>query len=196
MYYPGASASDRATMLGLVEPRWLAMQRRGWVDRVKTEHSDKIKMAFLMGDKDGDGTLSLSEFADAIKLHRGAKQRRDAAEGQQSSSGAVISDEEIAAMFEHGDKDGSGSLDVDEFLALVASHPKLLSSFEDILKHGVQRRVRLEERKLKMLFSAVLSPTARGRGKGIVVSPSGRRRRPTLLDLRPRDEVRMSKLRV
>ena len=195
MYYPGASASDRATMLGLVEPRWLAMQRRGWVDRVKTEHSDKIKMAFIMGDKDGDGTLSLSEFADAIKLHRGAKQRRDAAEGQQSSCGAVISDEEIAAMFEHGDKDGSGTLDVDEFLALVASQPKLLSSFEDILKHGVQRRVRLEERKLKMLFSAVLSPTARGRGKGIVVSPSGRRRRPTLLDLRPRDEVRMSKLR-
>ena len=98
-------------------------------------------------------------------------------------------------MFEHGDKDGSGTLDVDEFLALVASQPKLLSSFEDILKHGVQRRVRLEERKLKMLVSAVLSPTARGRGKGIVVSPSGRRRRPTLLDLRPRDEVRMSKLR-
>lgn len=188
LYFKRATAPEMAAMLALVAPQMQSLDRRKWIAGVKAEHTEKIRMAFLMGDSDGDGMLSLSEFADAVALHRGHGPSGRRAGGGAAASADFISAEELAAVFLSSDKDGNGQLDLDEFVELVASHPKLMLSFEDILTHGVQRRLKAEQAKLDCLFRYPVSPTSRG-----VASPSGLRRRPTLADLKPTLEVVLPK---
>ena len=189
-YYRSATATELEAMLAIAEPQHAKDERRRWIADAKAQHAERIRMAFLMGDANGDGVLSMAEFAEAVALHRGQRGAAAAAageeEGDESSSGA-ISQEELAAVFEEADKDHNGVLDLDEFMALIASHPKLMNNFEDLIEAGVQRRLREEERRLNQLFKAPVSPQSRS----VLASPSGRRRRPSLADLRAVEDVRM-----
>jgi len=148
-----------------------------------------------MGDTDGNEGLSLSEFVDAVKLHEGGASRRAAVGGADGDAPAKPADAdagsaggsssaELAAAFASADRDGSGSLDFDEFLELVAANPQLVASFEDILAAGCQRRRNENEQRTSVIFRHAVSPTSHG-----VVSPSGRRRRPSLFDLKKVDQV-------
>lgn len=92
--------------------------------------------------------------------------------------------EELTALFTEGDRDGNGKLDLQEFLELCAAHPRLVHSFETILSTGVERKRAVEVAKLQALFRQPVSPSTR-----CVTSPSGRRYRPSLFHLRPREEV-------
>lgn len=184
LYFRHADDRERQAMLSLVEPHMTRLGKKRWIRRIKREHTEKIRMAFLMGDKDGDGMLSLAEFADAVALHRG--ERPGAREEAPALSSQVVSLEELARIFAAGDKDGNGQLDLDEFLELVASHPKLMHSFEDVLSVAVQRKRDAEQARLTKIFKRAISPTSRG-----IASPSGMRRRPTLADLRSMHEVKL-----
>ena len=193
LYYRRATAEEVDAMLACAAPLMKGLEKDRWIQRAKANHAATIRMAFLMGDKDGDGMLSLAEFADAVALHRGEKPQQVAGvHGTASTGGAAqpvppaepISQEELARVFAAGDKDGNGQLDLCEFLSLVASHPKLMESFETILELGIQKRRKAEQDKLNLLFRCAVSPSSRG-----IASPSGARRRPTLADLKQRHEV-------
>ena len=78
----------------------------------------------------------------------------------------MISDEEIAAMFEHGDKDGSRYAGCRRVSRACRESPSC--SGTRTMQAWRAAAVCALKRKLKMLFSAVLSPTARGRAKGLL----------------------------
>lgn len=181
-YYRSATRAEMEAMLTLATPSMAAVDRRRWVAKTKATHERAIRMAFLMSDADGDGELSLQEFADAVAIHR--------REGTlpNGPNGRILSDAELEAVFHAHDKDRNGQLDLEEFLDVVGSHPSLACEFEGILRHGVIKRIRMEERKLQTVFRSPwsISPSSRG-----ILSPSGRRRRPSLFDLRVQDEVRL-----
>lgn len=188
LYFRLATEEEMGAMLKLVEPQMQRLDKKRWIRRIKAEHTERIRMAFLMGDKDGDGMLSLAEFGEAVALHRG---ERPGGQGVKAKDSAAetrekISPDELARVFADADKDGNGQLDFDEFLELVASHPKLMKSFEDVLSLAVQRKRDAEHAKLSQIFKIPISPTSR-----VVSSPSGLRRRPTLADLRSVQEVRL-----
>jgi len=59
-----------------------------------------------------------------------------------------------------------------------------VAAFERIVEAGVRHRLRDEQAKLSALFRHPVSPISR-----LVISPGGRRRRPSLFNLRPTHEV-------
>jgi Ca2+-binding EF-hand superfamily protein len=183
LYYRNATPLEIDAMLALVESTREQLLRRRWICEAKAQHLDRIRQAFLMGDENGDGVLSLAEFREAVAVHNGQRLPGGAAPAQGQTG---IPPEELEAIFARADADGSGTLDEDEFITLVASHPKLMSSFEAIIDAGIGRKLREEEKKLAKLFKAPISPRSRS-----VVSPSGRKRRASLNDLRSFGEVRL-----
>lgn len=183
LYFRHADDKERQAMLHLVAPHVTQLGKKRWIRRIKKEHTDKIRMAFLMGDTDGNGTLSLTEFAEAIAVHRG---ERPGGRAEPLPESHAISPEELAQIFADGDKDGNNQLDLDEFLELVASHPKLMNSFEDVLSVAVQKKRDAEQARLTKIFKCAISPTSRA-----IASPSGMRRRPTLADLKAMHEVKL-----
>ena len=65
------------------------------------------------------------------------------------------------------------------FLELVADHPRPSALLDQIIAVACKRRQHIEEMRINVVFRHAVSPTSHG-----VVSPSGRRRRPTLFDLK------------
>ena len=88
-------------------------------------------------------------------------------------------------MFEAADTDGNGTLDLDEFLALCAAQPSIVSAFDAIVEAGLRLAEQREQMHLKSIFRQPLSPNSR-----CIRSPgSGLRSRPSLVHLRPIDEL-------
>ena len=181
LYYRRAREGEIEQMLTLCEPAYEALERTRWIARMRRTATDEIKQAFYAGDGSGDGMLSLAEFAEAVALHRG--ERHPAGSGEKR---AGVSSE-LEAAFLRADHDGNGLLDFDEFLELVASNPGFVKSFDAILTIGSKRKARQEESRKSLIFRSCISPGSHG-----VVSPTtGRRRRPSLFDLRSVHEVRL-----
>ena len=67
-----------------------------------TEQIAELKNLFQSLDKDGSGAISKSEFAAALK-----------------DAGLDISDEEVMAKIAEADKDKSGEIDFNEFVAQI-----------------------------------------------------------------------------
>lgn len=174
LYYGSADPKQIEAMLALVTPEFGRLERTRWVRRMRENCTEQIRQAFLMGDDSGDGGLDMNEFIAAVELHSG-----------DGPAGTPRIDA-LKAAFAAADRDGNGVLDFDEFLELVATHPMLVASFEQILVVGCERRRRLEEFRQTIIFRHAISPTTHA-----TVSPSGRRRRPNLFDLRAAHEVRL-----
>jgi len=172
MYYKTPEQVE--AMLTFVEPEFVLVERKRWIRRMRESCTDQIRQAFLMGDGDDDGGLSLDEFLAAVETHAG----KGAANKERVAK--------LTAAFAEADVDGNGTLDFDEFLELVARHPVLVDSFEQILAIGCEKRRRLEQYRQTIIFRSCMSPTTHA-----AVSPSGRRRRPNLFDLRLAHEVRL-----
>ena len=163
----------------------------------------QVRQAFFMGDSNGDGGLSIAEFAAAVALHNGRGGHAAAGAGadggaEGGAEGALLEegggDEEraaamdrqaaaahpaLAALFAAGDKDGNGLLDEEEFYELVSRSAELRESFRHILALGCAKRARAVERQHALVFHGPYSPQSHS-----VISPSGRRRRPNLTNLR------------
>ena len=83
-----------------------------------------------------------------------------------------------------------------QFLELVATHPKLLASFEGILAHGVQKRRKQEERRMSSPTMSHLRAAMPPRPRA-VPSPIFRRRRPpTLFEVRLSDDGQLAPCRL
>lgn len=67
------------------------------------EQKEEIDNAFLLFDKDRSGSIDLNELKDALK-----------------ALGVFLKRDEVKVMMTKVDKDGSGAIDQDEFLALMA----------------------------------------------------------------------------
>ena len=65
--------ADARAMLDLVAPRYRLAEQRRWIADAKELYRAKIRMAFMMGDANGDGMLSLAEFKEAVATHRGER---------------------------------------------------------------------------------------------------------------------------
>jgi Ca2+-binding EF-hand superfamily protein len=199
LYYRLASNEHIEQMLRLVERKYEERTRKLWIAEVKASSRDALREAFLTGDADGNEGLSLREFCDAVATHEG-RHRTNAAEGGAAEGGAAEGEEpegeaeakarhgSLAAAFARADRDGSGTLDFDEFLEAVASNPRLVASFDEIIAAGCERRQIREQRSHEIrtsgIFRYAVSPGSHG-----VISPSGRRRRPTLGDLKRADQL-------
>ena len=168
VYYRGASARELEPMLEVASSALEEIKRRSWIAKCRANATEQIRQAFMVGDENCDGKLSLNEFCEALKIHRG--------DDDEESS--------LVEMFEQADSDGDGSLDLPEFLELVSRHPELRRSFDHLLKLGCTKRMALEDHRSAMLFRQPVSPDTR-----TVRSPSGRRRRPSLLDLRSEQDI-------
>jgi len=237
VYYRSLTVTELEAMLVLCAPVLQEAIRRQWIADLKERCHEQIRAAFFMADEDGDGGLSLHEFAAAVALHRG--ERRLAADAGAGSStdahsaaaaaadaaDAEETDEELQALFALGDRDGNGLLDEDEFYDLVSTSAHLRASFGYILavasarratrkahEHALGARIidhwkphrprapfsrkvgrQLADRgahamrlPLVAVFEKPYSPMSHS-----VISPSGKRHRPNLSDLR---RVRPSEL--
>ena len=123
------------------------------------------------------GELSLDEFIQAIKA--------TGAQPPGRSKAYPASDADLARLFANADTDGNGVLDLDEFLEMCAHHPWLVKAFDRIVELGVRRKLQAEEARLTTIFRHPVSPLSR-----CVKTPRGSgRRRPSLFDLRPMNEV-------
>ena len=86
---------------------------------------------------------------------------------------------DLRALFQAADKDHNGVLDLDEFVELVSTSKRLAQHFVQILEAARERRERVEYDRLSRIFRTVPAEA----------SPSGRRVRPSLSDLRALKEV-------
>ena len=172
MYYRSASGDEIEAMLTCAAPAMEEARRKAWVENMRANCSAQIKQAFLMGDSDGDGKMDLDEFSAAVAVHRG---ERDSDQPPQ-----------FQAIFQAADRDGDGQLDFDEFIELVSKQREMRSTFDQILALGSRNRLRLEEHRQALLFRHAISPSSHS-----IISPSGRRRRPTFCDLRSVHEVKL-----
>ena len=80
------------------------------------EQIEEFKEAFILLDKDGDGTINTKELGTCMR-----------------SLGKNPTEEELQDMINEVDVDGNGSLDFFEFLMLMTNH---LSSSEDDIKEA------------------------------------------------------------
>ena len=161
LYYRTATPKELAAMLELVAPEMSALVRGTWVARTKSQHGSAIAKTFARVDADGSGGIDLDEFLGAVAEAR-----------------TPIDEERMRALFAAGDKDGNGVLSLDEFMNLLSQSAELVEAFGDILSAANAKQLRTESKRL----SAFLKSST-------ICSPSGRKRRPSLNDLRPMDEV-------
>lgn len=163
LYYRSATHSELIAMADLVVPEMSALVQGKWVARTKSEHSSEIVQAFRKLDTDGSGGIDIEEFVGAVK-----------------ESKAPLEEARVRALFAEGDKDKNGVLDLDEFIQLLSKSADLVEAFGDILKIAIERRHRKEEDRLAMFLK---HPT--------ICSPSGRKRRPSLFDVRRLEDVEL-----
>ncbi|CAJ2677721.1 polcalcin Phl p 7 [Trifolium pratense] len=74
---------------------------------------EEVERVFKRFDVNGDGKISLSEFADALKLL------------------GLTSQDEVQRRMAEIDKDGDGSITLDELIEFQSTHPNLMT---DIMK--------------------------------------------------------------
>ena len=69
---------------------------------LSNEEYAEIEKAFLLFDKDGSGTIDVSELRDALRV-----------------LGVTLNLNETKKLMEQADKDGSGSIELEEFMPLM-----------------------------------------------------------------------------
>ncbi|XP_023341924.1 calmodulin [Eurytemora carolleeae] len=74
-----------------------------WQNRFSGAKLAEMKNAFSLFDRDGDGTISTKELASVFK-----------------SLGAQASEQQLQAMIRAADTDGSGTVEFNEFMELMA----------------------------------------------------------------------------
>ena len=166
LYYPHASGDELQAMLCLIAEPLAALTNGMWAESAKKTFGEEIRKAFAKVDKDGSGGIDVSEFASAVEA-------------------ADISEQHVREIFEAADANGDGVLDMNEFLNLISTSSVLRPAFGDIMKEAKDKRQRDEYQRLSVIFrdpADVMSAH----------SPSGRRRRPNLSDLRNVFEVESS----
>lgn len=178
-YYRTASSDVIEAMLQSGEPLMEEAISKAWKSEMREHRSEAIRQAFVTGDADGDGGLCLTEFREVVALHRGKRCPSRSASASHGRMDAAEQDE-LASIFCAADRDGNGVLDFDEFLDLVSSQAELRRDFEKIVQLGCARRQLLGHKRTGLVFRSAISPSTHS-----VISPSGRRRRPSLFDLRP-----------
>ena len=161
LYYRSATHSELKAMADLVTPEMSALVQGKWVARTKSEHSSEIVQAFRKLDTDGSGGIDIEEFVSAVNESR-----------------APLDEGRVRSLFAEGDKDKNGQLDLDEFIQLLSKSAELVDAFGDILKVAIERRHRKEEHRLATFLK---HPT--------ICSPSGRKRRPSLFDVRRLEDI-------
>lgn len=163
--FKSASQDEVEAMLALVATPLEQLATGQWVENAKRTYGAEVRAAFTRADKDGSGGIDLSEFAIAVEA-------------------ANVDDTHMRLLFDAADANGDGVLDVNEFLQLVATSSTLRPAFGDILHAAKEKRDRAEFDRLSSLFR---NPNA----LRVALSPSGRRRRPALCDLRSLNELTM-----
>jgi len=88
-------------------------------------------------------------------------------------------DSSLQALFAAADKDGNGVLDEEEFLNVVSHSVELRGAFDRILQLGCEKRASMAQKRQAVLFRGPFSPNSHS-----AISPSGRRYRPSLYNLR------------
>jgi len=77
----------------------------------------EFREAFAMFDKDGDGSISVSELGTVMR-----------------SLGQNPTDHELAEMIREADEDSNGSVDFDEFLMLMSKKMNMLDIDQELLE--------------------------------------------------------------
>ena len=178
-YYRTASSEVIEAMLQSGEPLMEEAISKAWKSEMREHRSEAIRQAFVTGDADSDGGLCLTEFREVVALHRGKRRPSRSVSASHGRMDAAEQDE-LTSIFCAADRDGNGILDFDEFLELVSSQAELRRDFEKIVQLGCARRQLLGHKRTGLVFRTAISPSTHS-----VISPSGRRRRPSLFDLRP-----------
>ena len=73
VYYHKSTKDELEAMLSAAAPVYDEARRHQWIGDCKARSLALIRQAFLAGDDDGDGGLSISEFAEAVALHKGER---------------------------------------------------------------------------------------------------------------------------
>ncbi|XP_033736475.1 calmodulin-A-like isoform X1 [Pecten maximus] len=84
-------------------------------DELNEEQVAELEAAFSIFDTDNDGCITTDELATVMR-----------------SMGGVTTEEELQEMIQEADADGSGDIDLEEFLALMAKKMKDTDSEEDL----------------------------------------------------------------
>ncbi|XP_069114960.1 uncharacterized protein [Argopecten irradians] len=84
-------------------------------DELTEEQIAELEAAFSIFDTDDDGCITTDELASVMR-----------------SMGGVTTEEELQDMIKEADADGSGDIDLEEFLALMAKKMKDTDSEEDL----------------------------------------------------------------
>ena len=196
VYYHKSTKDELEAMLSAAAPVYDEARRHQWIGDCKARSLALIRQAFLAGDDDGDGGLSISEFAEAVALHKGERHPDRSSAADRSSASRPVSsparmhrqhaasssadalappvvdplvDPWVKALFAAADTDGNGVVDEEEFVELVSHHAELRESFDHILTLGCKRRAAIEEAHLAQFQQR---------------RASGRRQRPALSHLR------------
>ncbi len=82
---------------------------------LSSEQVDEFKQAFSLFDKDGDGTITIKELGIVMR-----------------SLGQNPTEVELQRMINEADEDGSGTIDFEEFVQMMARRLKENDTDEDI----------------------------------------------------------------
>ncbi|KAJ6466853.1 calmodulin [Mycena sanguinolenta] len=82
-------------------PEFLAMMAKKFQD---TDSEEEIRQTFAVFDKDGNGTISVTELQQVMR-----------------SLGEKLTDREVEEMMREADVDGDGEINYDEFLQMMLS---------------------------------------------------------------------------
>merc|ERR1711934_2348 len=103
----------------LYHPRNMSQKKSRFAKKLKQEQLDVYQEAFMMFDKNGDGSISFEELSVIF-----------------SSLNVSLSPAQIKSAVEAFDTDGDGSVSLDEFIAMMESQAvaKAQPSFEEELR--------------------------------------------------------------
>lgn len=185
VYYPSYSKKTLEMMLRDAKDGIELVDRRHFIQRAKGSLADRLKLAFSNSDKDKNGSLSVDEFIKSVEATGAQPPGYSASRPCPGDELKAI----IAKIFNDGDTNSDGKLDLDEFVELCGRETWLVSAFDRIVELGVRRKLKSEEQRLGMIFRVPISPVSRL----VIGSPSSSRRRyrPGLFDLRRADDVGM-----
>mmetsp|Transcript_32256 Transcript_32256/g.70373 ORF Transcript_32256/g.70373 Transcript_32256/m.70373 type:complete len:177 (-) Transcript_32256:159-689(-) len=97
-HFPRTTRAEREKLLLWAYPAEEVVEKQNVISE---EQQEEMKNIFLLYDSNGDGTLDISELVDAL-----------------SASG--YDESELQVLFENIDRDGSGTLNFDEFSVMLA----------------------------------------------------------------------------
>nr|XP_022334736.1 calcium-binding protein LPS1-alpha-like [Crassostrea virginica] len=93
------------------------LNRKGKVENLTEEQINDIKEAFLVFDKDGDGTVSTEELGEVMR-----------------SMGQNPTEKELLDMIAEVDVDGNGDVEFDEFLQMMAKQMQCTDSPDELME--------------------------------------------------------------